>query len=160
MENVIQLKKRDTIKIGILDENGKDTGEYLEFDFNDIEYPLLINKCTIEHQKNINVSRMKFLAVDKKEDKEGKYALTKNQEEKLKILNEFYNKEMEVLDMILGKGGCKKMLNGRKPYYEMFDDIVEALEPIMPILEKKVNNINDKIREKYKGFNEDGGVIE
>ena len=158
--NFIQLKKKDTLKIGIRDEYGNDTGEYLEFDFNDIELPLKINKASIDHEKNVKSCRMKFMAIDKKEDIKGKYAFSKNEEEKIKALQEFYQNEIEVLDKILGEGGTKKLLNGRKPYYEMFDDIAEILQTLEPLFEKSINSINDKIRNKYKNSIKEGNVLE
>ena len=39
-ENFIQLNKNDTLKLGIRTEDGKDTGEFLEFNLEDIELPL------------------------------------------------------------------------------------------------------------------------
>ena len=159
-ENFIQLKKRDVIRIGIKDEDGNDTGEFLEFDFNDIELPLKINKASVEHEKNVRVCKMKFMAIDKQKDIKGKYVFSKNEEEKMKVIQEFYSKEIEVLDMILGDGGTKKVLNGRKPYYEMFDDIAGELEKLSPLFEKCLKGINDNIRNKYKNVTKEGNIIE
>lgn len=149
-ENFIQIKKNNVLKIGIKDENGVDTGEYLEFDMDDIEFPLRINKCDIEHRKNIKNLQNYFAIIDKKEDKQGKYVLSWKEEEKIKYLKKFYEDEMRVLDMFLGEGGTKKLLNGRNPYYSMYEDIEKMLEPIMPLLKKSMININDAIKEKYK----------
>lgn len=160
MENFIQLKKSNVLKIGIKDANGVDTGEWLEFDMDDIELPLRLNKCSVEHRKNVDYAKMQFVIIDKKEDKKGKYLLSWKEEEKIKVLNEFFEKEMKVMDTFLGEGGCKKMLNGRKPYYEMFDDIYESLKPIFPLLEKNVKGINDKVREKYKTLENEGNILE
>ena len=43
MKDYIQLKKDNILKIGIKNAYGKDTGEYLEFDWEDIDLPLRIN---------------------------------------------------------------------------------------------------------------------
>jgi len=56
---------------------------------------------------------------------------------------------MEALDLFLGEGGTKKLLNGRKPYYEMYDDINDILEPILPKLQKTAEDIEDRIKQKY-----------
>lgn len=160
MADFIQLKKENVIKIGIRDDQGNDTGEFLEFDMDDIELPLRINRCEMEHKKNVNYVKMQFQAIDKKEDKSGKYLLSKNEEEKIMVLKEFYEKEMKVLDLWLGEGGTKKLLNGRKPYYEMFDDIYESLKPVFPLLEKTMTNINDKVREKYNIEKAKGNILE
>ena len=150
MADFIQIKKSNIVKIGIKDENGVDTGEHLEFDMDDIELPLKINRCDNEHRKNIKYVQNQFAIIDKKEDKKGKFLLSWKEEEKIKVLRDFYKKEMEVMDLFLGEGGTKKLLNGRKPYYSMYEDINEMLEPILPILKKSMVDINKKIKEKYK----------
>ena len=68
----------------------------------------------------------------------------------MKVLIEFYDRESKTMDLVLGDGGTAKMLNGRKPYYEMFNDIMEALEPLEPIFKKGYENVKNKIVEKYK----------
>ena len=158
MENVIQLKKKNTLIFPIVDENGNKTGESLEFDMEDLELPLKYQECLDSHEKNKKRLQMQFIAIDKKEDHKGKKLLTKNEEEKLKALKEYFESEMESLDKILGKDGCKKLLNGREPYYSMFDDINDALEPILPQLQIHTNDIIDKIKNKYK--DKEDNVIE
>lgn len=158
MENVIQLKKKNTLVFEIVDENGNKTGEKLEFDMEDIELPLKYQQCLDEHKRNAQRLQMQFVAIDKKEDHKGKKILSKNEEEKLKALKEYYQSEMESLDKVLGFNGCKKLLNGREPYYSMFDDINDVLEPILPKLQIHTNDIVNRIKDKYK--NKEENVIE
>ena len=158
MENVIQLNKKNTMVFQIVDENGNKTGESLEFDIEDIELPLKYQQCIDKHQKNVQRLQMQFVAIDKKEDHKGKKLLTKNEEEKLKALKEYYDSEMEALDKVLGKDGCKKLLNGREPYFTMFNDINDVLEPILPKLQVHANDIINKIKDKYK--DKEDNVIE
>ena len=54
------------------------------------------------------------------------------------------------MDLFLGDGGTKKFLNGRKPYWEMFDDLSEALEPHLDKMKLTVTDMTDRIKEKYK----------
>lgn len=150
MADFIQLKKDNIFRVGIKDQDGNDTGEHLEFDLEDIELPLRLNECEIRHKKNIEYVKMQFTIIDKKEDKKGKYMLSWKEEEKIKVVNEFYKREMEALDLFLGENGCNKLLNGRKPYYTMYDDISEMLEPIMPKLKIRTEDIKNKIVQKYK----------
>ena len=159
MENFIQLKKDNIIRFGIKDVNGKDTGEFLEFDMESVEYPLKLNKCDILHKKNLEYVKNEFLIIDKKQDHKGKYILSWKEEQKLEVLKEFYKREMEALDLFLGKDGCKKLLNGREPYYSMYEDIAEAIEQILPKLKLSVDEIGDKIKEKY-GKKKEENVIE
>lgn len=152
MEDFIQLKKDNVIRIGIKNYKGEDTGETLEFDLEDIELPLRYQELLEQHKKNINYVEHQFVIIDKKEDVKGKKLLSRNQEEKIKVLNEFFKREMDVLDLFLGEGKTQMILNimGRKPYLEMFDDIAEALKPILPIFERVYKDTDEKIRNKYK----------
>lgn len=156
----IQLKKDNILRIGIKDTKGNDTGEHLEFDMEDIELPLRLNECEAKHRKNLEFLKSQFVIIDKKEDKKGKFILTWKEEEKLKVLQEFYNREMEALDLFLGENGTKKLLNGRKPYYSMYEDISEMLEPILPKLKLKADDIANKIKEKYSNKATEKNVLE
>lgn len=160
MKDVIQLKRDNILKIGINDADGKDTGEHLEFDLEDIELPLKLNECEAKHRKNLEYLKMQFVIIDKKEDKKGKYLLSWKEEEKLKVLKEFYKREMEALDLFLGEGGTEKLLNGRKPYYSMYEDINDILEPILPKIQLKTDNIINDIKKKYSNKQNEKNVLE
>ena len=160
MADFIQLKKDNILKIGIKDIEGNDTGEHLEFDMEDIELPLRLNECEARHRKNLEFLKMQFVIIDKKEDKKGKFILSWKEEEKLKILQEFYKREMEALDLFLGQNGTNKLLNGRKPYYSMYEDINDMLVPILPKLKLKADDIANKIKEKYSNKATEKNVLE
>ena len=152
-ENFIQLKKDNILKIGIKDSDGNDTGEHLEFDMEDINLALRLNECDEKHRKNLEFLRNQFIIIDKKEDKKGKKILSWKEEEKLKVLQEFYKREMEALDLFLGENGTKKLLNGRNPYYSMYEDINDMLKPILPKLKLRADDIAKKIKDKYSNVN-------
>ncbi len=154
MTDFIQLKKDSILRIGIKDSNGVDTGEHLEFDMEDIELPLRINKCELQHRKNLEYLKMQMVIIDKKEDKKGKLILSLKEEEKLKVLQEFYKREMDALDLFLGQNGTKKLLNGRNPYYSMYEDISEMLQPILPKLKTNADDLAKKIMDKYNNKKE------
>lgn len=160
MADFIQLKKDNILRIGIKDIQGNDTGEHLEFDLEDIELPLRLNECEAKHRKNLEYLRNQFVIIDKKEDKKGKFILSWKEEEKLKILQEFYKREMEALDLFLGQNGTNKLLNGRKPYYSMYEDINDMLVPILPKLKLKADDIANKIKEKYSNKVAEKNVLE
>ncbi len=67
---------------------------------------------------------------------------------------------MEALDLFLGQNGTNKLLNGRKPYYSMYEDISEILEPIMPKLKLRADDIVNKIKEKYSNNATEKNVLE
>lgn len=145
----IQLKKDNIIRVGIKDAEGKDTGEHLEFDLEDVELPLRMSEGAFKHQKNIEWLNNQLTILDKKEDKKGNKMLSWKEEEKLKLLKKFFSDEEKALDLFIGKGGTKKLLNGRNYYYTMYDDLMDVLEPIFPIIEKNSVNIKDKIKKQY-----------
>ncbi len=149
----IQLKKDDILRVGIKDANGKDTGEHLEFDLEDIELPLRIEEAMEKHKRNMEELQKRKFILDKNKDNK------RNDMETLKLMKEFFVKEEKTLDMFLGKGGTKKMLNGRKYHYTMFDDIIEMLDPIFPLIEERAGKIADKIKNKY-GNKEEEEVLE
>lgn len=154
----IKLKKSNVLKIGIQTEDGVDTGEHLEFDLEDIELPIKLQQCLEEHKKNEQFIRSQYIIIDKKQDRKGKKLYSANEEAKIKAMQEFYKREMACLDLFLGEGGTRKLLNGRSPYYTMFDDINEYLEPILPLLTEKATSIEDKIKAKYG--KKENGVME
>ena len=44
------------------------------------------------------------------------------------------------------------MLAGRNFYWGMYEDINNALEPILPKLKDSITNVADKIKDKYKKY--------
>lgn len=159
-ESFIQLKERDSVfKVKIIDKDGNDTGKYLKFDLEQVNYPLKIQECIEMHKRNVEWIRDKMIIIDKKEDKKGKKLLSWKQEEGIKAYEEFYKKEMEALDLFLGKGATQLILdvNDYEPYYSMFEDIVDMLAPIMPKLQDNAEYLKHKyeiIRSKYSNQEE------
>ena len=88
--------------------------------------------------------------IDKREDVKGKKLLTKNQEDKIKVLNEFFIKEIEVYNMFLGARGVEKLLNGRKFTWNTLDEIDDIIEKqIAPKLDISMDRITNKVKAKY-----------
>lgn len=149
-DNFIQLNKSDVLRLGIRTEDGKETGEYLEFNLEDIELPLRYQELIEKDKKNKEQLRNKMLIIDKREDVKGKKLLSKNEEDKIRALNEFFVKEVEVYNMFLGPRGVEKLLNGRKFTWTTLDEIDEIIEKqIAPHLDVNMKNITDKVKEKY-----------
>lgn len=149
-DNFIQLNKSDVLRLGIRTEDGKDTGEYLEFDLEDIELPLRYQELIEKDKKNKEQLRNKMLIIDKREDVKGKKLLSKNEEDKIRALNEFFVKEIEVYNMFLGPRGVEKLLNGRKFTWTTLDEIDEIIEKqVVPHLDVNMKTITDKVKEKY-----------
>lgn len=147
----IQLNKSNVLKLGIKTEDGKDTGEYLEFDLEDIELPMRYQTLLEEDKKNMQYLKNQITIIDKKQDHKGKKLMSANEEAKIKVLNEFYKKEVDIYNMFLGENGVQKLLNGRKIGWTTLQEIGEIIEKqIQPRLEINMKSIEDKIKSKYK----------
>ena len=161
-DDEIQLKRSENIlRLYIKDENGKRTGEYLEFDLLKPRYLLKYQDLVEEDKKNRNWLKNEYLIIDKKEDHKGKKLFSANEEAKIKATNEFYKKEAEIYDMFLGKDGVKKLLNGRKLTPGTLDEIDEIIEKgILPQLQIKAEDIKTNIMKKYGNQDKRSDVIE
>lgn len=155
-ESFIQLKKDNVFRIGIKDSEGNDTGKYISFDLEDITLPLRLNDCEDMHHKNVVNLRDRFAIIDKKQDVKGKKILSKKEEEKIKALEEYYRNEMKALDLFIGEGKTQMILDlmGRNPYYSMYEDISQLLEPILPKLKLNAESIKKQIINKYSKNND------
>ena len=149
-DNFIQLGKSDVLRLGIRTEDGKDTGEFLEFDLSDIEIPLRYQELLEKDKKNKEHLRNQMLIIDKRQDVKGKKLMSKNEEDKIKALNEFFKKEVEVYNMFLGENGVEKLLNGRKLGWTTLQEIDEIIEKqISPHISVSLDKITDKVKQKY-----------
>lgn len=161
-DNFIQLKKNESIlRLGIKDENGNDTGEFLEFNLEDIELPLKLQKIIDDEKRNIAYLKNQFLIIDKKQDHTGKKILSSKEEEKLKALIDFYKKEKELYDIFLGKGGVDKLLNGRELSWTTLAEINEIITKyIAPKIESNAEIVKERIISKFKIDIKGNDVIE
>ena len=149
-DNFVQLKKSNILRLGIRTEDGEDTGEVLEFDLEDIELPLKYQDLLEQDKKNKERLKNQMLIIDKRQYVKVKKLLIKNEEDKLKALNEFFKKEEEIYDMFLGKGGVQKLLNGKKLGWTSFQEIDEIVDKqIAPYLDLNMASITEKVKEKY-----------
>lgn len=148
--NFIQLNRDNILRLGIRTADGEDTGNYLEFDLEDIELPLRLQSLTEEDKKNRQNLRNQIAIIDKRQDVKGKKIMSKNEEDRIKAMNDFFNKEVEVYDMFLGENGVNKLLNGRKLGWTSLQEIDEIInKQIAPYIEKNMTDITNKIKEKY-----------
>ena len=159
-DNYIQLKEnKDILKLRIRDAEGKDTGNYLTFNLEDIELPLRYQEILEEDKKNRANLRNQFVIIDKKQDHKGKKLLSANEEAKIRAMQEFYKREIEIYNMFLGKNGVEKLLNGREISWSTLEEIDEIIEQyILPKLQVNAEDIKKKITQKYS--NKRADVIE
>lgn len=156
MEYIKLQKRKDILKLGFQDEDGNiirdSTGKevFIEFDFGDVELPLKYNRCVNQVEQARKNLKAQFIIIDKKQDHKGKQLLSSNEVEKVKAVKQFYRDMENAMDLFIGPGGTKKFLNGKNPYYEMWDDIDELLKPYYDKMNLTVVGITERIKEKYK----------
>lgn len=149
-EKFIQLNQDAILRLKIKTSDGKETGDILEFDLEDIELPLKYQDLLEKDKKNKENLRNQMLIIDKRQDVKGKKLLSKNDEDKIKALNEFFKKEVEIYNIFLGENGVQKLLNGRKLGWTSLQEIDGIIEKqITPYLNVNMKNITDKVKEKY-----------
>lgn len=149
-EKTIKLSKNDLLILKIVTDDGEDTGEYLEFDLEDIELPLRYQEMLEKDKKNRDWLKKEYIIIDKREDVKGKKLLSKNEEDKLKAVNKFFKDEVEIYNMFLGENGVQKLLNGRKLGWTSLQEIDEIIEKqIIPFFDKHTKDIEDRVMKKY-----------
>lgn len=152
----IGLKNENILKLEVVDENGKSTGEFLEFDLEDIELPFKYQDILVRLQKSRQKLKNQFSVIDARPDRKGKKALSFNEEEKLKALNKFYQEQVEIYNIFLGKNGVQKLLAGRNLRWSTLSEIDELIEKqIIPQLNDTMEDITKKIKSKYSNEKED-----
>lgn len=160
-DNEILLKDSESdLVLKIRDSKGNDTGEYLRFNLQDIELPIRWQNLIEEDKKNRTFLQNQFTIIDKKQDHKGKKLLSANEEAKIKALQEFYKKEIQIYNMFLGERGVEKLLNGREISWDTLEEIDEIInESILPLLKINADNIKKNIMNKYSNTKRDD-VIE
>jgi hypothetical protein len=149
-DNVIKLNKSNVLRLKIETDTGEDTGEYLEFDLEDIELLLRYQELLERDKKNKENIRNQMVIIEKRQDVKGKKLLSKNEEDKIKALNDFFKKEVEVYNMFLGENSVQKLLNGRKLGWTTLQEIDDIIDTqIAPFLDLSMDKITKKVKEKY-----------
>lgn len=161
-DNCIQLKENEGIlKLKIKDEKGNETGEMLIFNLEDIELPIKYQNIIEEDKKARMHLHNEFTIIDRKEDHKGKKLLSSKEELKIKALQKFYKKEIEIYNMFLGENGVQKLLNGTEITWSTFEIINDIInEQILPKLKINAEDIKKKIMSKYSNKSKRDDVIE
>ena len=158
-DNTVQkigLKNENILKLEIVDEKGNSTGEFLEFDLEDITLPFKYQEIIERLKKSRQNLKNQFTIIEKKQDHKGKKLMSSNEEEKLKALNNFYKEQVEIYNIFLGENGVQKLLNGRNLRWTTLNEIDELIEKqIAPQLNVTMDDITKKIKSKYSNKKED-----
>jgi hypothetical protein len=149
-DNVIKLKESDVLRLRIQDKDGNDTGNYLEFNLADIELSLRYQEIIELDKKNRANVRNQFAIIEKQQDHKDKKLLSFKEEQKIKILQNFYKEEVKIYNMFLGENGVQKLLNGRELSWTTLNEIDDIIkETILPKLKVNAEDIKQKIMNKY-----------
>ena len=148
----IQLKQDNLLKIGIKNAEGKDTGEIITIDLEDIKLPLRCQESEKMIKDNNKWLQAQRIMIEKRPDKKGKKLLSANEEALLKLVNEYYEKQTKAYELVLGEGSIKKILCGREMYITFFSDLEDQMKKLKPKLNQNAVDIKEKIKsitEKY-----------
>ena len=148
----IQLKQDNLFKIGIKNAEGKDTGEIITIDLEDIKLPLKCQESEKMIKDNNRWLQAQRIMIEKRPDKKGKKLLSANEEALLKLVNEYYEKQTKAYELVLGEGAIKKILCGREMYITFFSDLEEQMKKLKSKLNQNAVDIKEKIKsitEKY-----------
>lgn len=160
-DNTIQLKQNNIVKFKILDIEGKETGEYLEFDTGDIELPFRWQEFTEQSKLNNNNLRNKLLVINKKQDHTGKKIMSSNQEERFRAIKEYIEAETKTYNLFLGEDGVKKLLCGRRLNWDTLDEINTIIQDVIaPKLDLSFNNMLKNVEKKYKTVDKEENILE
>lgn len=151
MEKCIKLQDDDSIlRLSIYTSDGKDTGEFLEFNLEDIELPIKYQELQDRDKKNRNNLQDRLHLIDKKEDVDEGKILTRNEREKIIAIQDFLKEEVKIYNIFLGENGVEKLLNGKSLQWDTLQKIDKIIEEqILPHLDIKMESINEKIKKKY-----------
>lgn len=144
----ITVKKKNVYTIKIMDENGKYTGNKLEFKLDDVDLMLKLEKAAEEVDKIKNNIKMQQVIISKRQDVPGKYVLSKNEQDLYNLYSNSYKNIRKAMDNFLGENGCQKVF-GDTNSLEMFDDLMEMLKPEFSKMGLSFENLKNRIKSKY-----------
>lgn len=160
--NIIQLEKDNDIKRFYINNNeGNCTGEYIEFNLQDIELPVKYQQIIEEDKKARTHLKFKLDEIERRPDKKGKKLMSANEEATIKAWQDFYKDEVRIYNMFLGEHGVEKILCGRKLSWNTLEAIDKVIEnQILPELKISGENIKNQIMKKYSNKKESSDVLE
>jgi hypothetical protein len=160
-EKRIVVNEDDSLILEIYDKKGNKTGECLQFDLGDIDLPLRYQELIEKDKKNRETLRNAILVIEKRQDVPGKNYLSKNQEDSVRAVVDFFKKEVEIYNMFLGENGVQKLLNGRKLKWDTLDEIDHIInDQIRPYIEEDIKKVKEKVINVYGKYQNKGDEIE
>ena len=157
----LRIQRKDLYEIQV-----NDNGDTIVFQLGDLTLADKLNQAYEGIRKVQEELRQKILIINKKKDFKPKNSIiTNNQLAVSKAQKEAFLKMRKAIDLFLGEVGCQKVF-GDDNYYEMFNDLFEALEEKdengLSHLDKmgiSKDSIDKRIKEKYKDMQTRAQVI-
>lgn len=140
----LNLKKEETYKIEV-----NDNGEYIEFDLTDIALPDKIFQAS----EKIELIDKKYKNGINEIDNKNISKIEKAREV-IKLEKEKCQELRKEFDSFLGENACQKIF-GNKNRYEMFSELLEALDPHFKKMKINLKKAREKLIKKYIPKNED-----
>lgn len=141
---------------GLYEIEVNDSGDTIVFDTLDFELPFKFNEAFKMVNSIVQNVKGQIVVIDKKATKQDGFLTNKDNEYK-KATKKAFADMRKAMDEFLGEGGCQKIFGDRN-YFEMFDDLFNALEPHFEAMGLSSENMDKKIMDKYS--DEDDGVLE
>lgn len=143
----IQSSEEITIEVN-------DKGDTISLDPLDLDFPLRLNKGIKELEKKTDLFKQAIVVIDKREDVQEGNGMTRNQEDKFLKYSEYLTTCGQIIDQIFGEDTCKKVFGGKK-YFGMYEDFINAIEPIIKETYGSTDAVLDRIKKKYSKENSD-----
>lgn len=142
----------DVKRFYIYTKEGEKTGDFLDFDLEDIELIDKLERAYHKILKNQQWIKNEMLVIDRKQDFKRKHSFMSNNERlKYEAMKKYYNEQRKAFDMFLGENGVAKLLYGRKFEWGTLNEISEIISnQIYPQLNVSMKNITEKVKNKYK----------
>lgn len=140
----LRIERKDIYTIEV-----NDKGETIEFDLVDIELPFKCDRALNEVNRIYKDLKAKLVIIENKEDHQlvGEF-MTANEKAKLDAHRTAFKEMRVAMDAFLGDGACQKIFGDRN-YLEMFDDLMDALEPHFEKMKLNSEGIANRIKAKY-----------
>ncbi len=131
-----------------------DEGETIVLNTNDIDFMFKLNEVTMEIDKIVKEGAAKEKALSLKKPTKNIGNLTDLDYEFRKLYHKYFGKIRSAMDKFLGEGACKKIF-GEANSWDMWDEFIGAITPILQEAGVMDKDVNAAIAEKYGADDED-----
>lgn len=144
VKNKIRVKSKYEYVIEV-----NDNGDTISIDPSDTELMLKFDRALKMIDEIQKKTKRKEEEIEEREDVDTDSPITKKEIAINKIWNEAFLEMRVAFDSFLGDGACQKIF-GDKNYINMFEDLIEQLEPHFKKMGLNAQKLKDEIVEKYK----------